>query len=319
MHVKHLFVEAAASNEHTPTVLIITSVLGSIAGVWLLGATVQSWWRRTFGRRRDRYARLARLGAGAHLTFFVAVLGEPPAMQSSFVKEDYVEWLASTDPDYDPHDESPQTRQVPKRFGVSTFIDRDYYVQTITDDDETVLAFSVTTRSRRFKPLYSYPKLPGRFERWRWEWRNKYPYPQTVQLRLGSSTFADLDPTDPDQFAGPHFRIAMGAHNHAYSEIKYGANPGGYQSFVWTASDAARQGRFGRGMDVVNEVGGNEWPDPARPPGPIEPDWDHMPDTQRFRRETEITTYTVMHPRLGPENYPLDRFGPHENDVRLLP
>lgn len=111
----------------------------------------------------------------------------------------------------------------------------------------------------------------------------------------------------------------MGAHNHAYSEIKYGANPGGYQSFVWTASDAARQGRFGRGMDVVNEVGGNEWPDPARPPGPIEPDWDHMPDTQRFRRETEITTYTVMHPRLGPENYPLDRFGPHENDVRLLP
>ena len=202
MHVEHLFVEAAASNEHTPTILIITSVLGSIAGVWLLGATVQSWWRRTFGRRRDRYARLARLGAGAHLTFFVAVLGEPPAMQSSIVKEDYAEWLDSTDPDYDPHDESPQTRQVPKRFVVSTFIDRDYYVQTITDDDETVLAFSVTTRSRRFKPLYSYPKLPGRFERWRWEWRNKYPYPQTVQLRLGSSTFATSTRPTPTSSPG---------------------------------------------------------------------------------------------------------------------
>jgi hypothetical protein len=32
------------------------------------------------------------------------------------------------------------------------FIDRDYYVQAILDADETVFAFSVTTRSPRFAP-----------------------------------------------------------------------------------------------------------------------------------------------------------------------
>jgi len=70
-------------------------------------------------------------------------------------------------------------------------------------------------------------------------------------------------------------------------------------------------------MAVRNEIGGDEWPDPGKPD--IEPDWGQMVDTQRFRRDTVITTYTVIHPSLSLVNYPLGRFGPHENDVRLLP
>ena len=238
-------------------------------------------------------------------------------MRSSAVKKDYAEWVGHDDPDFDPSSQEIQTRIVPRRFEVSTFIDSDYYVQAISDDDEAVLAFSVTTRSPRFHPVYQVHRPPGLLERLRWRRVYGQPYRPLVSLKLGRTTFADLDPPDLEQFAGPHFIVSMGAHNHAYSEMTYMGNPGNYQSFVWTASDAARHGRFGDGMAVRNEISGDEWPDPSRPD--IEPDWDQMVNTQRFRRDTVITTYTVIHPSLSLANYPLERFGPHENDVRLLP
>jgi len=200
---------------------------------------------------------------------------------------------------------------------VSTFIDRDYYVQTISDDDETVLAFSVTTRSRRFHPVYQVHRPPGIIDRWRWRRRRGEPYRPLIKITLGKTTFADLDPADPDDFAGPHFRISIGATNHSYSEMTYLGNPGSYQSFACTANDAARQGRFAFGIPVSEEAHSEEWPDPSARTS--QPEWHEMVHTQRFRRETVITTYTMIHSKLGLENYPLERFGPHENDVRLLP
>jgi hypothetical protein len=308
---------AATTTTQTPTLLLVPSVIGGIAALLVVASAVRARWRETLGRRADRYARLARLGTGAHLSFFVAVLGEPPAMRSSTVKPDYVEWIGSEDPDFDPSSQESQTRLTSRRFEVSTFIDRDYYVQTISDHEETVLAFSVTTRSARFRPIYQAHRPLGPLERWRWRRQWGEPYRPLVNIKLGRTTFADLDPRDPDQFAGPHFRISIGAHNHAYSEMTYMGNPGGYQSFVWTASDAARQGRFGFGIPVAQEVGADEWPDPSGEA--TQPQWNDMVETQRFRRETVITTYTVIHGSLALENYPLARFGPHENEVRLLP
>jgi hypothetical protein len=255
---------------------LAAALLGGFAGLLAIGGASRGWWRRTLGRRADRYARLARLGTGAHLSFFVAVLGEPPAMRSSTIKDDHIEWVSSEDTDFDPSVEN-QTRLAARRFEVSTFIDRDYYVQAISDDDETVLAFSVTTRSRRFRPVYQVHRQPGLIERWRWRRRFGEPYKPLVRLKLGRTTFADLDPRDPEQFAGPHLLISVGAHNHAYSELTYKGNPGNYQSFVWTASDAARPGRFGNGSAVMQEIHGDEWPNPKMEE--IGPNWDDMAET----------------------------------------
>jgi hypothetical protein len=138
-----------------------------------------------------------------------------------------------------------------------------------------------------------------------------------VRLKLGHTTFTDLDPLYQEQFAGPHFLISMDAHNHAYSEMAYKGDRGEDQSFVWTASDAARQGRFGNGFAVMQEIHGDRWPDPQK--AEIAPDWVDMVEAQRFRRETVVTTYTVIHPSLSLINYPLERFGPHETEVRLIP
>lgn len=212
-----------ATTEHTPTLLLVSSLVGGLAAVLVVAGAARARWRETFGRRADRYARLARLGTGAHLSFFAAVLGEPPAMRISTIKDDYVEWVTPLDPDFDPTQN--QTRIVTRRFEVSTFIDRDYYVQAISDDDETVLAFSVTTRSARFRPVYQIHRPPGLLERWRWRRRFGEPYRPLVKLRLGKTTFAATDP-HPETIMGPLLRVSVGAHNHAYSEMTYKGNPG---------------------------------------------------------------------------------------------
>jgi hypothetical protein len=309
-----------ATTDQGLTVFAAASLLGGAAGLLVVWTAARRWYRDTIGRRRNRYDRLARLGTGAQLSFFTSVLGEPPAMRRTIVKDDCVEYLSSDDPDFDPalSEYGVQERRVTQAFTVCTFIDRDYYVQTISDGDETVLAFSVTTRSPRFRPIFQVHRRIGPIERWRWRRRFGEPYQPLVDIKLGRTTFADLDSTDADTFAPPHFRIAIGAHNHAYSEFSSFGNPGHYQSFAWTASDVARHGRFGDGIAVTEEVGEPEWPDPEKDPDE-EPAWDAMPQTQRFRRETVITSYTVIHMELPMHNYPLGRFGPHENEVRTLP
>lgn len=303
------------------TVLIAASLLGALAALIGLITAARGRYRETIGRRADRYARLARLGTGAQLSFFASVLGEPPAMRRTFLKEDYVEILGAEDPDFDPDlpELETQERFVTKVFTESTFIDRDYYVQTITDDDQTVLAFSVTTRSKRFRPVFQVLRRPGPIARWRWRRKVGERYRPLVDIKLGRTTFADLDSSDPERFAPPHFKIAVGAHNHVYSEFAYFGNPGHYQWFAWSASDAARQGSLGENMVAASaEVDGDEWPDSTSNVDHHR-EWSQMTMMQQFRHETAITTYTVVSSSLWQRNYPLSRFGPHENYVRTLP
>lgn len=307
------------TQERINTWTLIPAIVGTSAALLTLGATVRLWFRNSIGRRRDRYRRLARLGTGAQLSFFESVLGEPPAISRTITKSDYLEYVTSEDPEYRPDAGDAQWRAVSMDFVESVFIDHDYYVQTITDSDQTVVAFSVTTRSRRFRPVYEVHPRPGWFDRRRYRKRSGEAWAPLVHVQLGKTRFTDLDDPDPDRFAGPHFRISVGAHNYDYSEFAYFGNPGSYQSFVWTASDVTGAGRFGDGVAVQGEINGLEWPDPDTDDGP-EPDWAQMPAAQRFRRETTITTYTVVHQSLWLErNYPLGRFGPHVNDVRTLP
>jgi hypothetical protein len=53
----------------------------AILAVLALFAGARGIYRRTLGRKRDRYARLKRLGTNAQVAFFSSVLGEPPAMR----------------------------------------------------------------------------------------------------------------------------------------------------------------------------------------------------------------------------------------------
>ena len=268
---------------------LIPSLVGAAAAAYVLLGAIRGWYRRTIGRRRDRYARLARLGIGAQLPFFSSVLGEPPAMLRTLGKYDYLVPLERDDPGYDP--DAYQLKPEAREFTISVFIDRDYYVQTVTDTDQTVLAYSVTSRSRRFRPRYQPVNTPGLMWRWRWRVKNRRRYPKPLRVKLCRTRFADLDPDDPADFSPPHFKIQLGAHNFSYSEFGYFGNPGNYQSFVWTASDAALHS-VPQGLGPArNQVGAEEWPDPE---ADSEAEWEQMPAVAKLRREAVITTYSVI-------------------------
>jgi hypothetical protein len=65
---------------------------------------------------------------------------------------------------------------------------------------------------------------------------------------------------------------------------------------------------------VQSEIGASEWPDASKP---SQAPWAKLLATQQFRRETVITTYTVIGMDLWAENYP-STFGPYLNTVRTL-
>jgi hypothetical protein len=194
----------------------------------------------------------------------------------------------------------------------SIFVDRDFFVQTITDSDDTVLAFSVTTRNRRFAPTFEWPPNIGWRERRRLSKQWGETYRPQVRVRLGHTRFSDFGDEERYDFAGPRFRISVGAHNYAYSESTSPGNPGDYQTFVFTASDVA-PGPFGDGTSVRADLAGEEWPsaDDGRA-------WNEMSEARRFRRETVVTTYTVIGMELWEENFPAS-FAPPVTIVRTLP
>jgi hypothetical protein len=296
----------------------IASVIGGLAALGAIASYAQRSFRRTLGRRRDNYDRLARLGTGAHLSFFESALGQPPAIRQTVVNSDYKEWVGPDDDRFDPvlvaDPELGLTHAVtgPRSFLRSVFVDRDFYVQTITDEDGTVLAFSVTTRTARFTPSFEWPPPMGWRERRRISkmWGEKYK--PLFQIRLGKSKFSDFGDEERDDFAGPHFKLTLGAHNYAYSEFKSWGNPSAYQSFAFTASDVA-SGAWGDGLAALAEIGGGDWPRDRDLRS-----WDELVATRAFRRATVVTTYTVISMDLWLENYPTS-FGPHINIVRTLP
>lgn len=194
---------------------ILTAVVaaGAVLGfAWSL-------YRSTFGRRRDRYGRLARLGTNAQVSFFSSVLGEPPAMrrteQSAVAR----------------FDDGGNRYHEPKTWIECVWIDRDFYVHAVADEDETIHAYSVTTRSKRFRPAFRQPGgwwiergLLGRLLR--------LPKMKlNPKIQLGKTRFHALGRPEPAA-------AWIGAHNAHYFEAYWGANPGLYQWFVYGINDS---------------------------------------------------------------------------------
>jgi hypothetical protein len=288
-----------------------SAILGAVVAAIALSAAARDIYLRTLGRRRDRYRRLRRLGTEAQLDFFAAVLGEPPAIRRTITKKDFLEYLGSDEP------EGPevQTRKVRRELTECFFIDRDYYVQTISDSDETVLAYSVTSRARRFRPRLEVPARPPLRSRWKVERRWRREGTKVLRVRLLSTRFADLDSPDPHRFNGVKFEAYTGARSYSYSEFHYMGAIGVYQDFVLTASSATPTvGRHGGLAAALGEVGADHWPDQDRPD---DPDWEDLQLLQKFRRETRITGFTVVSVKLPLASYPTT-YGPHGEGIRTL-
>jgi hypothetical protein len=179
----------------------------TIAGVVAAAAIIvflAGRYRGTLGRRSDHYGRLARLGTSAQLSFFTSVIGQPAA-----IRQRREIWIRDSG------------RQVRKRGFDCCWVDRDYFVAALTDEDETIQALAITTRSKSFRPRFQ--SVRGR------------AYPK-LEVRLGRTRFSEIE-------ARPiKIESRLGNRRSGYNEIYYFGNPGYYQHFVCGVNDAGIRG-----------------------------------------------------------------------------
>jgi hypothetical protein len=328
--LESLFATATARDGDGPLYDGVLEWLGRVgeilAAVVTAGVVLGFLWRRyqrTLGRRRDRYGRLARLGTNAQISFFASVLGEPPAMRRT------------QDSTVSRYDDAGNAYPEPKTWIECVWIDRDFYVHAVADEDETIHAYSVTTRSRRFRPTF---RQQGGWWIDRGRLGRLLRLPQTKlhpKVKLGQTRFHELGP--PAQAAA-----WVGAHNAHYFEAYWGANPGLYQWFIYSINDAGygvwradwdyeQMNTFSWGFadDMIDpqlallqaaraaDYGGAQSED-GEPATDVEDaakadeafevaEYADKPlpafyDT--FRRGARINTYTVLGPELALEDYP---------------
>jgi hypothetical protein len=264
---------------------------------------VQSAFKRTLGRKWDLYERLYRLGAGAQLDFFIAVIGEPPALGDT-VEVDMPDSTGATALGGDP----PSAK---RSFLRSTFVDPLFYLVTISDEDEAVLGFSITTRRRRFAPTFYAPRAPSLRRRMvgRLSFGRRSYW--LIRFRLGRTTFAraasNLEGT-------PRIQSSSGARVWSYSEARYLGDRGHDLTYVFTNTSASPVGGLPAGLEPVPEWDGQEAAFGTDRSG----ETTFKPWVAAIRTTTQIDTVTVVSSPLQIERWP-GAFGPHEDEVRQLP
>jgi hypothetical protein len=238
----------------------LVTVYGGIravsAGVSYIGGL---YGRTPRERRREGGRRLGRLGVRMRADAFTTILGDPVIERS----------------------EGAHT--------VRVYIDRNYYVVAAADASSSVVAYSVTTRSRDFRPSLKTEGWPS------------------VDARLGETRFAEVLPPDA-------VHVFAGARRFEYWEFHYLGNPGGYRHFVLALNDAghafAPHGKnpftaiaeVGSLDHVVSSEGDDELP----------------PNVQEFRSIASPNTYGVIAPSADPADIP-GWGGPDLDEVRLIP
>jgi hypothetical protein len=228
-----------------------------------------------------------------------------------------------------------------RHFVEAVWVDRDYYVHAIADMDETVHAYSVTSRSKRFHPRLRIPGGHGIERRWliakirRSKWGTK----RNPVVALRKSRFHELGQLQ--QGAG-----WIGAHNWHYFEAYWYGNPGLYQWFIFGINDAGGYGPWSEEMrqtynwsfgvgegdvdprlavlvataeaDAASAVDSTSTESAETEGVESEDDWDALEEAlvesmtaqppahwEAFRRKATPNTYTVIGPNFLLGDYPL--------------
>lgn len=183
-------------------------VVGLIASLLIIGAAALRLYRNRLGRRRLLKREVEQLVPNAPLDWFRERLGAPvfTGKESGW-------------------------RVLVWAYPVC-------YVQAVTRHDDEVVAFSVTTRARRWNPVFLHG-VPFSANR------------PSGEVRLGRSTFGDVG-TEPQGVYG-----FLGARRWGYSEAFYFGNPGLYRHYILSVNDAGYTSQQCDGIiDVLMEAGG---------------------------------------------------------------
>jgi hypothetical protein len=174
----------------TGKLIALAAVVGAATTVWgglrpLLRAT-----GRQLGRHWRLRRQLRQLACDVQIDHFQHLLGQPAQYVNRADSSDEIEHV---------------------------YVFDDAYVQAVTDQHGKVDYFSVTSRTRRFRPKLNYhPGGPS----------------QLATVKLGSTRFAQLGDTPTEVHAW------LGARWFGYVESYYFGNPGNYQTYVFAFNDA---------------------------------------------------------------------------------
>jgi hypothetical protein len=201
----------------------------------------------------------------------------------------------------------------------SLYIDRDYVVQTIHhDSDNAVLAYSVTARSKRFKPRYEPSWRLSSWERVKYALRFRERYRPLFSVRLGKTRLSAVEDQATKIWA------YLGNHNWSYSEAHYYGNPGYYQTFVLTSSNGgvnpptAMDKLFPEGFGSYSGElhWGFETDDPKLN---FHGAFADINGIEEFRRRSAVNTYSVIGTGFRFEDFArLTTFGPHPQTLRMV-
>lgn len=285
--MKRIIKKIVENIEKSPTKILITLLVFLISSfITIIGGIglIRDFYYQKVQWKQRSYELINSLAADVNIGYFESKLGKAIFINSTKItnKKEYV------------------------------FIDDNYYVDAITDNNERVLMYSVTTREKNFNPI----SPDGR-------------------VILGKSRFIDL--VNDDFFNEPIEIISwLGAHDSFYTEGYYWGNPMNYQVYYYSISEA---GFIDDSSYVANP---DYFPDYIENGHPItfailiseevngrELGYKKNSDIVEFRKRdiNIINTYTITAPLITVgeiSNYFKERgnyyfLGPNKNQVRLIP
>jgi len=212
-----------------------------------------------------------KLSTGVDLGYFKSILGEPVFVNNVGEPQDILDIYKRS--------EQCKNSQEQKEF---IFVNNLFFVQAITNKNNAVIEYAVTTRRADFNPKFKF-------------WNGE----REVEVVLGKSNFfaAISDPPEKIDYY-------CGAHNFGYDEEHYFGNPGNYQSYIFANNQAGIPGSTI--ACAINSL--------QNSPTPISPD---RPELKELRKKAIINTYAVTAPQVDIENLCFG-IGPTYDQVRVL-
>lgn len=270
MKEKLTFQELLEKMKESPEIIIIGLILvflSSIITIYEGGIILKNYYYDIFGQKNLALKKIQKLSAGVDIGYFKDILKNPVFINKTKCKN--VEYI---------------------------FIDPLFYIQTITDENEQVLAYSITTRKKDFNPVLElgpYESAKG-----------------SLSIVLGKSKFEELNYLGEPQ----KIKSYVGAHDLFYGEEYYFGNPGNYQSYAFSLNEAGYCG-------IENKNCNNS----IFPPMNIIDKEIKISNKQiqDFRKGGIINTYTVTAPLTSLEIIFCDPdspmpYGVNYNQVRIL-
>jgi hypothetical protein len=218
----------------------------------------------TFGDNSINYAKIQSLATETQIDYFSAVLGAP-----AFKNHDYTNYFEYI------------------------FVHPKYYVQALTDTDNKVLLYSVTTRVSGFNPTFRIGGIDATTGK-------------EFEVVLGKTKFDEL-PFKPIKLDGD-----QGARRSYYREKYYFGNPGFYQNYDFAYNDSG----YPKCQEVVPY---DIIPDDESLDGK---DTDKLPVAlKHFRSVCVVNTFSVSTFTAGPKedvDNQISDIGPDYDQVRVL-